>query len=65
MKRIVRNSARCLECGEEVESKGIHGAQTCSCGNLMVDGGCEYLRRSTLDETLVAETSVWQAIPRE
>ncbi|GLQ25204.1 DUF7695 domain-containing protein [Sulfitobacter pacificus] len=65
MKKIIRNSARCLRCGEEVESKGVHDAQTCSCGNLMVDGGYEYLRRSILDETLVSETSVWKPMPKE
>jgi len=42
---IVRNSAKCLLCGEEIESRSTHDFRTCKCGNLSVDGGREYLRR--------------------
>lgn len=46
MTRILRNSAKCLLCGEEIESRHRHDFKTCKCGNLSVDGGREYLRRS-------------------
>lgn len=43
--RIIRNSARCLVCGDEIESTHVHDYSTCSCGNLSVDGGRSYLLR--------------------
>ena len=45
MRRILRNRARCLVCGEMVESRHRHDFKTCSCGNLSVDGGKDYIRR--------------------
>lgn len=42
---IVRNSAKCLSCGDEIESTHRHDFVTCSCGGLFVDGGRDYLRR--------------------
>ena len=44
--KILRNRARCLGCGEVVESRYRHEFVTCGCGNLSVDGGLEYLKRS-------------------
>lgn len=46
MQIIVRNRARCLKCGETIESTYTHDYKTCSCGNLSVDGGTDYIRRS-------------------
>jgi Zn finger protein HypA/HybF involved in hydrogenase expression len=43
--RIIRNSARCLNCGGEVESRHHHDFVPCPCGNVAVDGGKDYLRR--------------------
>ena len=42
---LVRNQARCLECGDAVTSRTRHDFVTCSCGALAVDGGQAYLRR--------------------
>jgi hypothetical protein len=51
MPRLVRNSATCLNCGDEIESKHRHDWVSCKCyknekGNLgiFIDGGLEYLR---------------------
>ena len=44
-KRIVRNMARCNKCGDVVESKHRHDFVSCTCGQMSVDGGHEYLRR--------------------
>ena len=44
--RIKRNSAKCLLCGDEIESVDVHDYVACSCGNIAVDGGHEYLRRA-------------------
>jgi hypothetical protein len=47
---IVRNSAKCLACGDEIESKHRHDYVTCSCGAISVDGGTAYLKRGWVDD---------------
>jgi hypothetical protein len=38
-RELIRNSAKCLLCGDEIESKHRHDLRSCSCGNIRVDGG--------------------------
>lgn len=38
-RELIRNSAHCLLCGDEIESKHRHDLRRCSCGNIAVDGG--------------------------
>lgn len=45
MKKIIKNKARCLNCGAEIESKFRHDFQMCPCGSIYVDGGTDYCRR--------------------
>lgn len=45
MKKIIRNSAKCLKCGDEIVSTDVHDFKWCSCKNIAVDGGNEYLKR--------------------
>jgi len=40
----VRNRAKCLLCGDIIESKYRHDFVKCSCGEIFVDGGNEYWR---------------------
>ena len=47
--KILRNRAKCLICGDEIESRTVHEYKTCSCGNLSVDGGLEYTKRNVKD----------------
>ena len=42
---VIRNRAKCLLCGDIIESMSHYDYKTCSCGNLAVDGGHEYTRR--------------------
>ncbi len=49
--KIVMNCAKCLICGEIIESKHTHDYQTCSCGNLSVDGGTDYCKRNIKEGT--------------
>lgn len=44
-RKIRRNMAKCLLCGDVIESKNRHDFVECSCRNLFVDGGTSYLRR--------------------
>jgi len=55
---IVRNSAKCLDCNEEIESRHRHDFVRCSCGNIAVDGGKDYLKRSYMDKARVQDTSI-------
>ena len=42
---IIINKAKCKLCGDIVESKYRHDYVKCSCGEISVDGGKDYLRR--------------------
>lgn len=55
---IIRNIARCLKCGDVIESVHVHHFNRCSCGNLFVDGGLEYLRRGFGSEDSWEELSI-------
>ena len=55
---ILRNSAKCLSCKEEVESRHRHDYVSCSCGNVSVDGGKDYLKRSVRDTSNYEDTSM-------
>ncbi|WPZ37261.1 hypothetical protein T8K17_25630 (plasmid) [Thalassobaculum sp. OXR-137] len=44
MAELARNAARCLRCGDIIESKHTHDYVECSCGNIAVDGGPSYNR---------------------
>jgi len=44
--RLTRNAAYCTLCHDEIESTHRHDFVTCRCGNLSVDGGMAYVRRS-------------------
>jgi len=43
---LIINKAKCTKCGDVIESKHIHDYVSCSCGNISVDGGSDYCRRS-------------------
>lgn len=43
--KIIRNRAKCLKCGDIIESKYRHDFVNCKCGAIYVDGGHAYLRR--------------------
>lgn len=62
---IDRNSAKCLFCGEEIESKHQHDFVTCGCGSLSVDGGHAYGRRCMKDATMWEDTSITHQEERE
>lgn len=58
---IRRNSAKCLLCNEEIESRHVHDFVRCSCGNIAVDGGTHYIRRiGTLDN--YTDTSIIDSV---
>lgn len=56
---ILRNSAKCLECGDVIESKHRHDWVKCSCGNIFVDGGKVYIRRGVADPEKYQDLSLF------
>lgn len=55
---IIRNSAKCRLCGDEIESKHRHDFKSCVCGEIAVDGGKDYLRRMACDMKNFIDTSL-------
>lgn len=58
--RIIRNSAKCLKCNDEVVSEFRHDYRTCKCGAIMVDGGIDYLRRGATSWEIFQDTSIME-----
>lgn len=56
---ILINQAKCLKCNEVVQSRHRHECKFCTCKNVMVDGGKDYIRRGFKDEKLAQECSVY------
>lgn len=42
---IKRNAVKCLKCDTVIESRHCHDFVSCKCGNIMADGGKDYIRR--------------------
>ena len=55
---IIRNSALCLECNTEIESRHRHDFVKCPCGAIAVDGGKDYLKRSYMPDKKFQDTSI-------
>jgi hypothetical protein len=47
--KAYRNRAKCLKCGDIIESKSVHDFVQCSCEEIFVDGGLEYFRAGARD----------------
>ena len=44
-KNILKNVAQCKKCNDVIESKHRHDFVRCSCRQIAVDGGKDYLKR--------------------
>lgn len=60
--KIKRNSAKCLSCEQEIESKHRHDFARCKCGNVFVDGGKDYIRRGVGEMDKYVDTSIYEEI---
>lgn len=56
---IERNSARCMDCGDEIESTHRHDWVQCSCRAIFVDGGREYRRFGWTEGARYESTSIY------
>ena len=43
--KIIKNRARCKNCGDIIESNYRNDIKSCRCGAITVDGGHDYIRR--------------------
>jgi hypothetical protein len=55
---ILSNQAKCLLCGDVIHSAHRHDFRTCSCRNVSVDGGMDYIRRVYDDVEGIEEQSI-------
>ena len=60
--RIIVNAAKCLSCGDIIESVDRHNFVKCRCGKLAVDGGKDYIKRSAEDITNFVEMTVYEEV---
>ena len=58
--KIVKNKVRCKKCGDVIESKHTHDFVKCSCGEVSIDGGHEYLRRLCRSNECYEELSEYE-----
>ena len=60
----VRNSAKCLECGDEIESVHRHDFVRCKCGGIFIDGGRDRwgTRAGAKDFAMFQNTSIYRAM---
>jgi tRNA(Ile2) C34 agmatinyltransferase TiaS len=61
-RKLIRNSAMCLVCGDEIESHHRHDFRSCRCGNLSVDGGKAYTRRVFKARATWVDTSLYEDV---
>ena len=65
-KQLVKNSVKCLQCGEILESKNRHHMSMCSCPNQTAcDGGLEYQRTLAVDLDLIENLCEYRTITQE
>ena len=62
--KIIRNSAKCAKCGDEIESKYHHDFKFCKCHSIAVDGGKNYIKRCGELEDII-DTSIYKEIIHE
>lgn len=55
---ILRNSAQCRLCGEEIESRRPTETVTCSCGEVTVSGGHKSIKHDARNFDNLIDTSV-------
>lgn len=59
-KKIIKNKAQCRLCGDVIESTHRHDFKMCSCGEISVDGGTDYISRSYKNRENIIELSEFE-----
>ena len=61
---LTRNAVKCNLCADRIQSKHRHDFVSCCCGNVSVDGGSSYVRR-TFRTTEFTDESQWTLASKE
>lgn len=62
-KRIIKNNkARCLKCDEILESTYCNTFQSCSCGNVSVEGAHAFVRHQWFDKENYEDLSEFEEV---
>lgn len=56
--KIIKNRARCKNCGDIIESRYTHEMVWCSCRSIAVDGGHSYIRQMAKDFDFFEDLSI-------
>lgn len=57
--RIIKNAAECRVCADVIESTHRHDFVSCTCGEIFVDGGTDYIRWGAKDPSNIIDRSEW------
>lgn len=57
---VVDNRIKCRLCGDIIVSTHVHDYRRCKCGEIAVDGGHDYARRTAKDLNNIIEMTVYQ-----
>lgn len=60
IEKVLVNKAQCLSCNDIIESLYTHDYRRCRCGNIAVDGGKSYIRRTAVDLALIKDLSEFE-----
>lgn len=60
MKKIIKNRAKCLICGDVLVSKTTKDIQYCQCRNVFISGGLERLQRDVIDTRSFIDLSIFE-----
>lgn len=62
-RKIIVNKIQCDNCKAIIVSNSVHDYNTCSCGNVSVDGGHQYTSRSWKDGATYTEKTIYSDAP--
>lgn len=61
--KLILNAIQCQSCKEIIVSRHRHDFKSCKCGNVSVDGGLEYKRRSFKEDGDYVERCAYTYTP--
>lgn len=63
--KLKRNRAKCLKCGDVIESLTRHDFISCVCEAIFVDGGTDYQRAGATSWEIFKDMSEYEEDPRD
>ena len=63
MKKLIRNRVQCKVCGDIIESTHGHDFKYCTCREIFIDGGLNYIRYGANDLGNVINLCEYEEVP--